>query len=135
MPGKVDYTEIEIPLDMGDNNKGEMGALKGAGEATVHALDTGALAEKSKVLIFSDSALCIGYLVHGWAFSTWTELGHETRAIFRSLRKRVKVIFYWIRGHAGIPGNERVDGVAKAAARTSARRNQGVEGGGDLRPP
>ena len=111
-----------------------MGAIKGVGLEALKAIEDGRILPGSTLLIFSDSALCIGFLVHGWAFSTWTALGHETREIFRRLSKVIKVTFYWIRGHAGIPGNERADKVAKRAARVAAAMIQ-LEGAWDLRPP
>ncbi len=132
--GESTYTETAVPLGMGDNNKGEMGAIKGVGEAVLAAISAGRVKTGSDLLIFSDSALCIGFLEHGWSFSTWLELGHETRAIFRILGKLVRVRFYWIRGHAGIPGNELADGVAKRAAREAAAE-MGLEEAGARRPP
>jgi ribonuclease HI len=132
--GTKDYVETAVPLGYGDNNKGEMGAIKEVGQEALRGLGDGRILAGSTLLIFSDSALCIGYLEHGWSFSTWPVLGHETRSIFRELKSKIKVVFYWIRGHAGIPGNELADAVAKRAAKQAAASLQ-VGALEDLRPP
>ena len=120
-------TNIEraVPLGHGDNNKGEMMGIKCVLEWALGALEAKLIPCASSLIIFSDSALCIGFLVAGWSFATWQDLGHDTRALLRKLRKSIKVLFYWIRGHAGIPGNELADakaGQASKAAADGARR-------------
>lgn len=35
------------------------------------ALVDGRVDKGSDLLIFSDSAVCIGFLEHGWSFETW----------------------------------------------------------------
>ena len=132
MVGAADYVETAIPLGYGDNNKGEMGAIKGVGEAMEVALTTGQVEPGSDLLIFSDSALCIGFLDHGWAFAKWRQLWQDTRAIYRRLKGQLKVALYWIRGHKGIPGNEMADGIAKRAAQEAADT---LERAADARPP
>jgi ribonuclease HI len=134
LAGEDDYVDKATPLGFGDNNKGEMGAIKCVLATIKEKVLSGVIPRGSALLVFSDTALCIGYLVHGWSFSTWVELGHETRELYREVRVMVKVTFYWIRGHVDIPGNERADKVAKQAARAAALAiEQAAEG--DLRPP
>ena len=105
LAGEADYSEIALPLGYGDNNKGEMGAFHGLFEALLLALDQKRVGRGTELLVFSDSAICIGFLMHGWAFKTWPDLGAATRVLFRKLRFILKISLYWIRGHAGIPGN------------------------------
>ena len=74
------------------------------------------------VLIFSDSAICLGYLLHGWNPPQGVSSAEATRALLHQVQAIFPVRLYWIRGHRDIPGNERADKLAKAAAQRSARR-------------
>ena len=74
LPGETEYAETVIPLGQGDNNKGEMGGLKGAACAVEDALTRGKIKEGSEVFVFSDSALCIGHVDRGWCFPRWKKL-------------------------------------------------------------
>jgi ribonuclease HI len=118
--GSASYIERSVPMGHGDNNKGEMGGIKGILRWAIDSIEAGHIPKGSTLLIFSDSALCIGFLVAGWSFTSWQALGHETRALLRELRRHIKVTFYWIRGHAGIPGNEAADKKAGEASRAAA---------------
>jgi ribonuclease HI len=126
--GSSVYTTTVIPLGYGDNNLGEMGAIRGLLAEALALVRSGELPRKSELLVFSDSALCCGYLNLGWAFGTWTLMGHDTRALYRELKRFLKVRLYWIRGHMGIEGNELADRAADAAAQESASR---IDSSGD----
>jgi ribonuclease HI len=132
LPGEEAPITRSIPLGFGDNNKGEIAAIVEALQELELRLDAREIEEGSRALLFSDSNLCIAHLVKGWAFPTWTDLAHGARALYRRLRRRLKITLYWIRGHRGIPGNDEADAAAKAAAQAA---KEALEGGGDLRPP
>jgi ribonuclease HI len=124
LPGETEYAETVIPLGQGDNNKGEMGGLKGAACAVEDALEQGRIKEGSEVFVFSDSALCIGHVDRGWRFPKWKKLAHAVTKKIRKLRKKVKLTLHWVRGHAGIPGNEMADKAAGKASKIAKEEKE-----------
>ena len=65
-----------------------------------------------RLLIHTDSQYSIGVLQKGWKAKANTELIEKIRAV---LRKRGGVELRYVKGHAGIPLNERCDELARAA--------------------
>ena len=85
-----------------------------------------ALREKCHVKIFSDSKYIVDAVRNGWA-KRWQEnnwyRNKKEKALNPDLWNEVlhligqhKVEFYWVRGHAGHPENERCDKLAVTAA-------------------
>ena len=69
--------------------------------------------------VMSDSSYCIGLLTKGWKPKANQELVaalRETAARFSDLR------FVKVRGHVGVPGNERADELAREAISQGLRR-------------
>jgi ribonuclease HI len=115
-----------IALGMGDNNVGETAGMGALATRILAGYEDGSLTAP-RALLFSDSALVIGFLCRGWAPPTNKALSRKTRKAVSDLRKRVEVDLYWVRGHAGVPGNEEADVRAKEGAAASARLEEGKQ--------
>ena len=124
--------EESIPLGIGDNNLGEMGALLGLLEALLRLHLAGGLHEK-RVLVFTDSSCCVGYLERGWACPTDLETARKTRAALHKLKKVKEVNIYWIRGHSQVKWNEVADALAREGADAAKRLEDGPLGRGAQR--
>ncbi|HAO99095.1 MAG TPA: ribonuclease HI [Fibrobacteres bacterium] len=85
-----------------------------------------ALKEKCHVVLHSDSQYVVKAMNEGWA-EKWKSRGWKTQGNQpamnpdlwqRLLRLRLdhKVEFKWVKGHSGVPENERADELAKEAA-------------------
>ena len=117
--------EKEISGGEGDttNNRMEMtAAIKGLG----------ALIEPCKVDIYSDSKYVMDGItkwVHGWKKRGWVnaskkpvrnaDLWHELIEV----AARHEVEWHWVKGHAGDPGNERADELARQGAEEAKTRD------------
>jgi ribonuclease HI len=89
-----------------------------------------------RVVIYSDSQYVVNALTKGWAFrwrknGWWRSRGQRARnkdlwaAVLQALQARRKgVEFRWVRGHAGIAGNERADRLAR---RGRSQRNPSID--------
>ncbi|WP_226388682.1 ribonuclease HI [Penaeicola halotolerans] len=75
----------------------------------------------SEVMIYSDSKYVVDAVEKGWLWN-WLKTGFKGKKNedlwrrFIPVYRAHKVKFYWVKGHAGNPENERCDQLAVAAA-------------------
>ncbi|OEK00476.1 ribonuclease HI [Roseivirga sp. 4D4] len=80
--------------------------------------------EKAKVKVYSDSKYVIDSVEKGWLWN-WMKKdfkGKKNKDLwlrFAEIYKKHYVTFQWVKGHAGIPENERCDQLAVDAAESS----------------
>jgi ribonuclease HI len=76
-------------------------------------------ADAPSILIHTDSQYSIGVLTKAWKAKANQELIHRTKAL---LAKRPQARLVYVRGHAGVPMNERADELAREAIRQERTR-------------
>lgn len=96
--------ELSEYLGQGTNNIGELAAVQRAAEALA--------GEKRAIEIRTDSKYAIGVLTQGWKAKANQALIAEVKRALAGL-PHVKVTY--VPGHAGVPGNERADELARDA--------------------
>lgn len=80
--------------------------------------------ENSRVTVYSDSKYVIDAVEKGWLLN-WIRIRFKNKKNsdlwlrFYDIYRRHQVKFVWVKGHAAIPGNERCDQLAVAAANGS----------------
>lgn len=77
--------------------------------------------ESADVEIFSDSSYVVNAVTKGW-IEKWVLSGFSKKKNedlwrrYLAVASRHRVVFHWIKGHAGHPENERCDALAVKAA-------------------
>lgn len=107
------------------NNRMELTAVIKALEfVSTHAVKNG----KTEVIIYTDSSYVINGItkwVFGWKRNNWITsakiavLNQELWQELLALTEEIKVTWQYVKGHAGIPGNERVDEIATSFSSNS----------------
>ena len=114
--GKVFRKELAEGYRMTTNNRMELLAV-------IRGLQT-LKQEGSQVTVYSDSKYVVEAVEKGWIWN-WQKKGFKGKKnvdmwqAFIPLYKQHEVKFIWVKGHAGIPENERCDQLAVAAAESS----------------
>lgn len=136
-----------VVLLYGDHRKELLG---GYGQTTNNRMEImaaiiglGALTEKCKVTLYSDSEYVVKAISQGWA-RRWRKNGwkrnKKERALNSDLWERLlklcdyhEVEFKWVKGHAGNPENTRCDQLAlQAAQQANLPPDEGYNGTSDI---
>jgi len=112
--------EIGEYLGVGTNNIAELVAIE-RGLEVAHPRMVGDGGERRRVRVYSDSGYAIGLLSAGWKAKANQELVARIRAQLAALGAGA-VEFVKVRGHAGVPENERCDALARQAITERPRR-------------
>lgn len=107
--------ELSHYLGEGTNNIAELTAIKLAAEAVT--------SRERPLRIHTDSQYAIGVLSKGWKAKANVELVAATR---KALSGFMDLALHYVRGHSGVPLNERADALAVEAV-TRRRAGQWVE--------
>lgn len=97
--------EISEYLGLATNNIAELTAIRRALQALKPPV-------RRPVWVLTDSEYAIGVLAKGWKAQANQALVEEIRGLLRALPE---VRFRKVPGHAGVPGNERADALARQA--------------------
>ena len=72
---------------------------------------------KRNIVIFSDSDYSINVLTGKWKIKANKELIGWIKNDIKNIENRYNIVWYWVKGHIGIKGNEIADSLANNAAK------------------
>jgi ribonuclease HI len=117
-PGSGGWAAV---VDQGDRRWELWGRLSSTTNNRAEALGVLAavdwLPARARVVLSADSKLTLNQLDGTWKVRKNAEIWEEIRRLIAS--KQLQLRTRWVPGHAGVPGNERADSLANAAARNS----------------
>ena len=119
-PSLSNWLELEFPIKGITTNIGcEIEAMKQALEYTKNNL----IDCEGRIIILSDCKFVVNAVTNKCKSEDYRIPIMECQKIIKSLKENNVPEIYWIKGHIGIPGNERADQVAKRA-RFNSQINQ-----------
>ncbi|MBV9358310.1 MAG: hypothetical protein JO023_22585 [Chloroflexi bacterium] len=117
-PGSGGWAAI---VDQGDKRWELWGRLSSTTNNRAEALGVLAavewLPDGARGVLSADSKLTLNQLDGTWKVRKNSEIWEEIRRLIAT--KQLQLRTQWVPGHAGVPGNERADSLANAAARNS----------------
>jgi len=112
-------TYYSISLGQGTNNAAELHALTAALQ---HLYNSPLRPEAKSVRLFIDNQYAIKTVQGDWNAKLNTDLIKEAKHRLQLLKSLIPTFLIWVPGHAGIPGNDIADWLAKRGARNISSR-------------
>jgi ribonuclease HI len=110
---------LSISLGQGTNNAAELHALTAA---LKHLYISPLRPEAKSVRLFIDNQYAIKTVQGDWNAKLNTDLIKEAKHHLQLLKSLIPTFLIWVPGHAGIPGNDIADWLAKRGARNISSR-------------
>lgn len=116
VPELGEWIERRKHLGQGTNNIGELEGIGLVLNEVALRLENNRFTNKPIVYILTDSVYSINILTKpNWKPKKNQELVLNLQEQLKKLMPVVNIHFHWVKGHAGLPGNERADKLAQEA--------------------